>query len=65
MINWLDFNQVMRGNFLLFNTNEIVPKGVYIIHGQPDTDVWELENTETLERRFVTSDEVRKYADEF
>lgn len=65
MIGYHNFRNVMKGNFLLFNTDERVPAGVYVIHGQPDTDVWEIENTETLEKYFVTSDEVRKYADEF
>lgn len=65
MIHWLDFKRVMRGNFLVFDNDERVPAGVYLIHGQPDTDVWELENTETLGKYFVTSEDVRQYATEF
>lgn len=57
-----DYPQVMQGNFLLFEDSSVVPAGVYVIHYQADTDVWDIENTETLEKFFVTKEEVIRHA---
>lgn len=58
-------NTMKNGHFLLFEENDRIPAGVYVIHAQADTDVWDIQNTETLESYFVTDNEVRKYASKF
>lgn len=57
-----DYPQVMQGNFLLFEDSSVVPAGVYIVHCQADTDVWDIENTETLEKFFVTKEDIIRHA---
>lgn len=57
-----DYPQVMQGNFLLFEDSSVVPAGVYVIHCQVDTDVWDIENTETLEKFFVTKEDIIRHA---
>lgn len=65
-MNLSEYDDAMKnGHFLLFEKNDRIPAGVYIIHSQADTDVWDIQNTETLESYFVTDGEVRKYASKF
>lgn len=64
-MNFHDYPQAMQGNFLLFENSPVIPAGVYVIHCQADTDVWDIENTETLEKFFVTKEDIIKYADRF
>lgn len=61
-MNFHDYPQVMQGNFLLFEDSSVVPAGVYVIHYQADTDVWDIENTETLEKFFVTKEDIIRHA---
>lgn len=66
VMNYSEYDDAMKnGHFLLFEDNDRIPAGVYIIHMQADTDVWNIQNTETLESYFVTAEEVRKYASKF
>lgn len=60
-----NYSHAMTGNFLLFEENPVVPAGVYVVHCQADTDVWDIENTETLQKFFVTKEDILKYADEY
>lgn len=58
--------KIQPGKFLLFDKSYLkVPPGVYIIHAMADTDVWEIQNTETLMTYFVTTHDIRECADEY
>lgn len=58
--------KIQPGKFLLFDKSYLkVPPGVYIIRAMADTDVWEIQNTETLITYFVTIHDIQGYADEY